>query len=131
MGQQQLLLIALGLLIASIAIIVGINLFTAQSEDTTKDAIISDCANLATLAHQYWRKPREMGGGGRSFAGWSIPPNLQTTANGVFNISVAGNANSIQITGTPFSSNGYDWVIRTNINPNDHSSTVVTGIDEI
>ncbi|MFC2135924.1 hypothetical protein ACFLR4_01710 [Bacteroidota bacterium] len=125
MGQQQLLLIVLGVIIVGIAVVVGINVFTAQSEESVKDAIISDCVNLAASAHQYWRKPTEMGGGGRSFAGWNIPPGLDTTANGIFNISVVGHDDGLQITGTPFASTGYNWFIRTNIFPNDFSSSVI------
>ncbi len=53
MGQQQLLLIVLGVIVVGIAIVVGINLFNANAESSTKDGIVSDCTNLGAMAQQY------------------------------------------------------------------------------
>ena len=68
MGQQQLLLIVLGVIIVGIAIVVGINLFNANAESSAKDGIVSDCTNLAAMAQQFYKKPVAMGGGGNSFS---------------------------------------------------------------
>ncbi len=73
MGQQQLLLIVVGLIIIAIAIIIGIDLFTASSAENKRDLVINECVNLATLAQQYYKKPTILGGGGNSFSGWQIP----------------------------------------------------------
>ena len=64
MGQQQLLLIILGVIIVGIAIAVGLSLFSAQSIQANKDAIINDLNNLAANAYQYRIRPTTMGGGG-------------------------------------------------------------------
>lgn len=119
MGQQQLLLIVLGVIIVGIALVVAINIFGAQSEESTKDAIVSDCTTLGAMAQQYFRKPSAMGGGSLSFTGWTIPANLDTTDNGVYAISQAGDASDVEITGTPFSSTGFTWSIVATITPND------------
>ena len=66
MGQQQLLLIVLGVIIVGIAIVVGINLFNANSISSNRDAVISDLNNLAALAHQFYAKPTAMAGGGNT-----------------------------------------------------------------
>jgi hypothetical protein len=63
MGQQQLLLIVLGVIIVGIAVVVGINLFNANAEESTKDGVVSDCTNLGAMAQQYYKKPTSMGGG--------------------------------------------------------------------
>ncbi len=73
MGQQQLLLIVLGVIIVGIAIVVGIQMFGSNASSSNTDAVISDLNNLAAKAQQYYVKPTAMGGGGNSFTGWTIP----------------------------------------------------------
>lgn len=99
MGQQQLLLIVLGVIIVGIAVVVGINVFTASSSQANNDAVIADLTNLASLAQQYYRKPTALGGGGNSFANFAIPSALDTTGNGVYTISTAGSATGISFQG--------------------------------
>ena len=67
MGQQQLLLIVLGVIVVGIAVVVGINLFNANAETSTQDSIVSQGTNIGALAQQYYKKPVSMGGGGNSF----------------------------------------------------------------
>lgn len=89
MGQQQLLLIVLGVIIVGIAVVVGINVFTASSTQANRDAVIADMTNLASLAQQYYRKPTALGGGGNAFTGWTVPGQLDTTGNGTYSATVA------------------------------------------
>lgn len=88
MGQQQLLLILLGILIVGVAIFVGINLFRANAIESKRANVTNELVNLASLAQQYYMKPRALGGGARSFTGWKIPEELVTTANGHFTSTV-------------------------------------------
>lgn len=92
MGQQQLLLIVLGVIIVGIAVVVGINVFTASSLQANNDAVIADLTTIGSLAQQHYRKPNAMGGGGNSFDGstvtgtqtphpFAVPVSLQQTAN--------------------------------------------------
>ena len=106
MGQQQLLLIVLGVIIVGIAVVVGINVFTASSLQANSDAVIADLTTIASMAQQYYRKPTAMGGGGNSFANFEIPATLQSTANGSYEISTAGTATGISFTGTGNEVNG-------------------------
>ncbi len=99
MGQQQLLLIVLGILIVGLAIILGIELFSSNAITTKRDNLVNECMNLSTLAQQYYSRPVAMGGGGRSFAGWQIPTELRVTANGRYEITENSNpATSIEVT---------------------------------
>ncbi|OGV23044.1 MAG: hypothetical protein A3J84_06190, partial [Ignavibacteria bacterium RIFOXYA2_FULL_37_17] len=98
MGQQQLLLIVLGVIIVGIAVVVGINVFTASSSQANRDGVVSDLTNLASLSQQYYRKPAALAGGDRTFTGWTIPSSLDTTGNGVYTVTVA--AQSVTLTGT-------------------------------
>ena len=81
MGQQQLLLIVLSVIIVGIAVVVGINVFTASAASSNGDSLISSLTNLGSLAQLYYRKPTALAGGGNSFVNWTIPTSLQQTAN--------------------------------------------------
>ncbi|MCK9279772.1 MAG: hypothetical protein M0P71_04060 [Melioribacteraceae bacterium] len=99
MGQQQLLLIALGIIIVGIAIVVGVNLFQANAIEAKRNNIINESVNLAAMAQQYYMKPVAYGGGGRSFTGWTIPSELKLTANGHFNAETGADQVIITATG--------------------------------
>lgn len=99
MGQQQLLLIVLGVIIVGIAIVVGINLFKAYTVSSNRDALVADLDHLAFRALEYYRKPYALGGGGLSFVGFSIPAPLVSNANGSYSITSAGTASSITFRG--------------------------------
>ncbi len=98
MGQQQLLLITLGVIIVGIAVITGLILFEHSSNENKKNQIKSEGATLATMAQKYFRLPITMGGGGRSFVGWTIPALLDTTDSGIYTITSIS-VNNLVITG--------------------------------
>ncbi|MDZ7766192.1 MAG: hypothetical protein U5K00_17520 [Melioribacteraceae bacterium] len=90
MGQQQLLLIVLGVIIVGTAIVMGINLFKANAVEAKRNNVINELVNLAAMAQQHYQKPTALGGGDRTFTGWKIPQELRTTANGSFKIDSDG-----------------------------------------
>lgn len=98
MGQQQLLLIILGIIVIGIAIAVGLTLFRAQSIDQKRNLLINEGANMASLAMGYYRKPASLGGGGGSFIGWTVPSDMTTTATGSYTSAAYGD--SLVIIGT-------------------------------
>jgi len=97
-GQQQLLLIVLAMIIVGIAVVFSITLFRQKAIDSKRDLLINECGNLAMDAMKYYKKPSNLGGGGNSFGGWSIPEILATTATG--NYSTAIFKDSVLIIGT-------------------------------
>ena len=111
MGQQQLLLIVLGVIIVGIAVVVGINVFTASAASSNRDAITADLTNLSAMAQQFYRKPTALGGGGNTFTGWTIPASLLNTANESVNITATVAAQTVTLvavgteTGTTAGSN--------------------------
>jgi hypothetical protein len=113
MGQQQLLLIVLGVIIVGIAIVVGINLFNANAESSAQDTIVSAATNIGALAQQYFKKPTSMGGGGNNFTGFVIPSKLATdSAAAVTFANTSGfSGATMTFTGTPFTSTGYTWTV--------------------
>ena len=125
MGQQQLLLIVLGVIIVGIAVVVGINVFTASSEEAAKDAVVADCTTIGAMAQQYYRKPTAMAGGGNDFTGFTVPAALTTNANGTYAAS-GHSSTSVVITGTPADAD-YNWTIVTTITKDSVNSVFTPG----
>jgi hypothetical protein len=73
MGQQQLLLIVLGVIIVGVAVIIGIRLFSANAKEAMVDNLVNQNMNYIYMARAYYLKPITSGGGGRSFMGWQNP----------------------------------------------------------
>jgi hypothetical protein len=73
MGQQQLLLVVLAIIVIGVSVGIANQLFSASAEDSNKDRIISELVNMGTISLQYYDKPAVMAGGGRSFTNWQIP----------------------------------------------------------
>jgi hypothetical protein len=84
MGQQQLLLLILGVILVGVAIGVGITMFSAGSVSSNKDDIINDLNNLRANAYQYRLLPSTMGGGGYAYTGYTVPLKLQSNSNGSY-----------------------------------------------
>jgi hypothetical protein len=106
MGQQQLLLIILGVIVVGIAVAVGITMFTDSAIGANRDAVTNDLVNLASRCQQYYRRPTAMGGGGNSFVGLTADAagirkltNHSSNANGSYAIQTAGTATGLVIQG--------------------------------
>jgi hypothetical protein len=81
MGQQQLLLIVLGVIIVGLAVAAAVTLMNTQSSASNRDAVTNDLLNLSTRAQQYYRRPRLLGGGGHSFNGLTMARISAKTSN--------------------------------------------------
>ena len=132
MGQQQLLLIVLGVIIVGVSIIIGINLFTASAAEAKRNNITDELVNLASLAQQHFRKPLTMGGGNRAFDNshggvtWSIPPSLVTTGNGWYGIqSISSNEIIILATGNEVVTGNDSVKVQITIEPNEYQVKVL------
>lgn len=95
MGQQQLLLIILGVIVVSIAVAVGITMFADSAASSNRDAVTGDLQNLAQRAQQFYRRPTFLGGGGNSFdllttTSMSLLTSSPTNADGSYFIETAG-----------------------------------------
>jgi Tfp pilus assembly protein PilE len=106
MGQQQLLLIILGVIVVGIAVAVGIAMFTDSAISANRDAVTNDLVNLALRAQQFYRRSKAMGGGGNSFVGLTADAaglrkltNNAISANGAYSIQTAGTSTGLVIRG--------------------------------
>ncbi len=108
MGQQQLLLIILGVIIVGIAVAVGITMFQDNAVDQNRSAVIADLTTLAAKAQQYYAKPVTLGGGGNSFVGLTADATglgilasvaFTDNANGTYTVKTAGTATTVVLHG--------------------------------
>ena len=97
MGQQQLLLIIVGVLIVAIGIAVGLQMFAAGGITANRDAIVNDINIIASGAQQHYVRPISLGGGGGTFNGYELPQRLSRTDNGEYRVD--GSQNVLVIIG--------------------------------
>ena len=108
MGQQQLLLIILGVILVGIAVAVGITMFKDSAVSANRDAVTNDLVNLASRAQQYYRRPKTSGGGGGSFTKLTVGSGMKLltktssasvrNGNGTFTI-VSNSASTLRLQG--------------------------------
>lgn len=100
MGQQQILLIVLSVILVGVAVAIGISMFRDNAINANRDAIYSDLSNFAANAYKYKMSSANMGGGGGAYTG------MTDTHMGTLSNENAGyaytvdNANQVTITGT-------------------------------
>jgi hypothetical protein len=97
MGQQQLLLIIVGVLIVAIGIAVGLQMFAAGGITVNRDAIVNDMNIIASSAQQHYVRPISLSGGGGTFNGYALPRRLMRTGNGQYRVD--GSDNVLEIFG--------------------------------
>ena len=108
MGQQQLLLAILGLIIIGVAVVVGIAMFQDNAVDHNRSVVIADLKTLASKAQHYYSRPSTMGGGNKSFVGLTADARgigllagtaFTNNANGTYTIITDGTATQVVIQG--------------------------------
>jgi Tfp pilus assembly protein PilE len=105
MGQQQILLIVVGVVIVGIAVAVGVTMFNDQAAATNRDEVANDVVHMASVAQSYYRRPVMYGGGGRSFNGLTMAriTKAPSNMNGQYTLSpdpASGDPAFVTLTGT-------------------------------
>lgn len=100
MGQSQLLMIVLAVIIIGIAITVGITQFGESALTANRDALTSDCTTIISKAQTWYKKPTSIGGGSNTFTGLTLAKLGVSNANenGTYTLSV--NASDCTCVGT-------------------------------
>lgn len=70
MGQQQLLLLVLGIVIVGLAVVVGIQAFSENQKQANADQMVNDAIRIASDAQAWKLKPGAFGGGA-SASNWT------------------------------------------------------------
>ena len=111
MGQQQLLLLVLGIVIVGLAVVVGIQAFGENQKKANADAIVNDGVRIASDAQAWALKPTAFGGpnpvseglGDLTFEdiGYAADAsNVYTNLNGDFTLDGTAGVNCVIITGS-------------------------------
>jgi hypothetical protein len=93
MGQTQLLLVILGVILVGIAIFIGIRMFQHSAVEDNRDAVMGDLNSLGARAMAYYWKPATQGGGNKSFDGVTMSkifPNSENVNGRYYVESAAG-----------------------------------------
>ena len=118
MGQQQLLLIVLITIVIGIASLVAVTTFDSAAQSANRDALTIHMTTLASSAQDYFLRPEPLGGGGRTFSGFTIQGKLlpvsgitsdglfAQTENGTLEVVSAEGA-ALEILGHPSSCEGF------------------------
>jgi len=86
MGQQQILLIVLGVIVVGIAIVIGIGNFHSKAVQANRDAVIIDLNYLASDAQAYYKKTITYSGEEQGFMDFDLPEQLKTNNNGTYSV---------------------------------------------
>ncbi len=125
MGQQQLLLIILGVIVVGVAIALSITLFRANAIERKRELLVNESHNIGSIAISYFKKPIMMGGGGKRFTGWKIPSALQSTVNGSYSAQVSASNVVITGTGTEVVTDGDSIKVQTTVTGNEINSIII------
>lgn len=98
MGQSQLLIIAISVLIIGIAILAGVGYFQSDDIEANKKAMIDDVHHIAANAVRYYRRIPALGGGGSKYDGYTLPQGYQSNLNGRYTTTVKS-SQVLEVTG--------------------------------
>ena len=86
MGQQQLFLLILVIILVWISVVIGLDSFHSKAVQSNQDAVIIDLNFLASDSQALYKKTQTYGGGDQSFMGYDIPVQLSANDNGDYSI---------------------------------------------
>jgi hypothetical protein len=97
MGQQQLLLLILGVLIVGAAIAVGIGQFGAHNIEANREGVTVSLVTISANAFEYRQRLVTSGGGGRSYVGYVVPSKMSSDDYGQYALDGSPTSNFIRI----------------------------------
>ncbi|MCL5267248.1 MAG: hypothetical protein M1469_03980 [Bacteroidetes bacterium] len=95
MGTQQLLLLVLVAVVVAIGISLAITYFKSNQQDVEINEVINELNHVAASAQGWYRKPKEMAGGGSSFTGFTLQSIAQPDSNDIAKYSVVSAASDL------------------------------------
>lgn len=99
MGQQQMLLTVLTIIVVGIAVRIGFRVTNEQNMSQNRDQLAVQMQIIFGQAEAYASRPKTQGGGGGSYRGFRLAKRLAKTDVGTISTSVSGSSN-LTITGT-------------------------------
>ena len=130
MGQTQILMIILAVIIIGIAVTVGITQFGESSVAANQSALAGDCQRAVAAAQNWRKKPTGLGGGNNSFTGVTLPKLGIGAANqnGTYTLTPSDDGTAVTCTGTSASekNSAGDALVVTMLFDADDNSMVTT-----
>jgi hypothetical protein len=135
MGQQQLLLLVAGVIIAGLAVIGGLIVFGRSTDQANQDAVTQDLMTIASSAQSWCVKPAVIGGGGNKFTEFSLdkidwPQNAVSgkfeNVNGNFAVNGTPTATELKVDGT--AKNGKIFTLTLQVDEKGKFTVVLTGV---
>jgi len=134
MGQQQLLLLVLGIVIVGLAVVVGIQAFGENQKKANSDALVNDVVRIASDAQAWNLKPTAFGGGNGAFTGldfadlgYASTSGVYSNLNGRFQLTVdSGTQITIRGCDTQAGFENQVTAVVTGTAPNNITTTVAT-----
>jgi hypothetical protein len=125
MGQQQLLLIILGVIMVGIAVTIGITMFMGQSIRVNEDNLMNDMNIISSDAYAYFMRAKMMGGGAGAYHGYRLAESFRSMADGTITETVASDGTSVTFVAT--SKYGYGTITTTVLADGTRAAYVFTG----
>ena len=125
MGQQQILLIILGVIMVGIAVTVGITMFMGQSIRVNEDNLMNDMNIIGSDAYAYFMRAKMMGGGAGAYQGYQLADSFRSMADGMITEAVSSDGMSVTFVAT--SKYGYGTITTTVLADGTHSAYIFTG----
>jgi len=100
MDRNQPLVLILTVLAFGIAVAAAIWVLGTKNIEVYRMGIVNDLTHIASDAYLYRMKPATLGGGGGSYAGYSIPEKMVRTGFGFYEISGSSPGDTLMLLAT-------------------------------
>jgi len=111
MGQQQIVLVILGVVTVAIAIVISLTLLISNADAQNKLEIINDLNNLRAFANKFRMRPSSMAGGSGSYVGFLMPSSLMSNENASYAMKVGKSEITVVATSSATPTNRISVVI--------------------
>jgi hypothetical protein len=128
MGQQQLLLLTAGVIIVSLVVIGGLNLFGSSTKQANQDAVAQDLMTIASLSESWCVKPVFMGGGGGHFTGFTLDAIDWPAANDNGSYAVNGTPTATELKVDGKTKSGKTLTVTLTVDANGKIAAAMTGV---
>lgn len=86
MGQQQLLLIGIAVILVGLSVLAGMTMYRSYLVQMNREQVLGDLNIIGADAQGYYRRAIQQGGGSTSFLNYRVPFGYQDNPNGVYTI---------------------------------------------
>ena len=131
MGQTQILMIVLSVIIVGIAVAVGITQCGESAVQANEDAVLANCQRVISSAAQWYRKPTSMGGDGRSFTGISLATLNMAASDDVGSYDINGSGTDLEVVGVGLEPNSDGNVAQVNMDYDATDSSTSIAITKV